>query len=180
MSDSTMVLARGRVRTSAKVVGFALLTAIAAQAAIPIPGTPVPLALAPMAVVLAGLWLGPAAGAASMTLYLLAGAAGLPAFAPVGLPGIARLVGPTGGYLLAYPAAAALTGLIGRRFPRSAGRIAAAVLGMVVIHLGGVAQLSILTGSVATGAMLGSAPFLAGDAIKAIVAGAIAPRRTSE
>jgi len=179
MNDSTMVLARGRMQTAAAVFVFAVATALAAQVAVPIPGTPVPLALAPMAVVLAGLWLGPAAGAASMALYVLAGAAGLPVFAPIGLPGIARLFGPTGGYLLAYPAAAAIAGLIARRFPRTPGRIVAALLGMAVIHLGGVAQLALLTGSVATGALLGSTPFLLADAAKAFVAGAIPPRGTT-
>ncbi len=179
MTDSTMVLARSRGQTALLILGFALATALAAQAALPIPGTPVPLALAPLAVVLAGLWLGPAAGAASMALYLLAGAAGLPAFAPVGLPGAARLLGPTGGYLLAYPAAAAVVGLIARRFPRAPGRILAALAGMVVIHAGGVAQLALLTGSVATAAALGSAPFVVVDAMKAVVAGLLAPSRAA-
>jgi len=179
MTETTMLLARARTRTAAKVLFFAAATALAAQAAVPIPGTPVPLALAPMAVVLAGLWLGPTAGAASMALYVLAGAAGLPVFAPVGLPGIARLLGPTGGYLLAYPAAAAVAGVVARRFPRLPGRIGAALLGMLVIHLGGVAQLTLLTGSAATGMLLGSTPFLFADAVKAVLAGAIAPRRTA-
>ena len=176
MTESTMLLARARTHTATKVLVFAIATALAAQVAIPIPGTPVPLALAPMAVVLAGLWLGPAAGAASMALYVLAGAAGLPVFAPLGLPGLARLFGPTGGYLLAYPAAAAVAGLVARRFPLTAGRIGAALLGMAVIHLGGVAQLTLLTGSAATGVLLGSTPFIVMDVVKACVAGAIAPR----
>ena len=67
-----------------------------------------------MLVVLAGMWLGPAAGAASMVLYLAAGAAGLPVFTPIGAPGIARFFGPTGGYLLAYPAAAWVAGALNR------------------------------------------------------------------
>ena len=155
---------------------FVIATAIAAQVAIPIPGTPVPLALAPMLVVLAGLWLGPAAGAASMAAYVALGALGLPVFAPVGAPGLARLLGPTGGYLLAYPVAAAITGLVARRLPRAGGRIAAALAGMVVIHAGGVAQLTLLTGSLSSAVSLGSAPFALGDAAKAIVAGLL-PRR---
>src|SRR4029079_14886657 len=88
------------------IVGFAAAVAAASQIAIPIPGTRVPFTLQPMLVVLAGMLLGPAAGATSMLIYLLAGAAGLPVFAPIGLPGIARFFGPTGSYLLAYPAAA--------------------------------------------------------------------------
>ena len=176
MTDNTTVLARGRTQTAIMVAGFAIATALAAQVAIPIPGTPVPMALAPFAVLLAGLWLGPAAGAASMALYVAAGALGLPVFAPLGAPGILRLIGPTGGYLLAYPAAAAVAGIVAQRFPRPAGRIAAAMTGMAVIHAGGVAQLVLLTGSVTTAAALGSAPFVIGDLVKSVAAGLIAPR----
>jgi biotin transport system substrate-specific component len=178
MTAQTMDRVRARATPVAQVFAFAAAAALAAQVAVPIPGTPVPLALAPMAVVLAGLWLGPRAGAASMALYVLAGAAGLPVFAPVGLPGIARLLGPTGGYLLAYPLAAAVAGFVSQRFPQAAGRIAAAALGMVVIHAGGVAQLALLTGSVSAAAALGSAPFLIADAVKAVAAGLISPART--
>jgi biotin transport system substrate-specific component len=177
MSQPTMVLARSRTETALYVVAFAAAAALASQVAVPIPGTPVPLALAPMAAVLAGLMLGPRAGAMSMALFVLAGAAGLPVFAPVGLPGIARLAGPTGGYLLAYPFAAALAGWVALRFPTVAGRIFAAAAGMVLIHIGGVAQLAILTGSVATAAQLGSAPFILADAVKSVAAGVIASSR---
>src|ERR687894_640878 len=103
-------------------IAFAALLAAASQVAIPVPGTPVPITLQPLVVVLAGLVLGPRAAAASMVTYLAAGAIGLPAFAPVGAPGIARLVGPTGGYLLAYPAAAVLAGVLGWR-PLGAGGV---------------------------------------------------------
>src|SRR3954470_24244014 len=90
------------------IVGFAAAVAAASQIAIPLPFTPVPITLQPMLVILAGMMLGPVAGAASMLLYLAAGASGLPVFTPVGAPGVARLFGPTGGYLIAYPAAAFL------------------------------------------------------------------------
>src|SRR6185436_4701400 len=89
-------------RVGAVVLGTALVT-LAAQIAIPLPGTPVPMTLQPLAVLLVGALLGPSLGAGSMILYLVLGAAGLPVFTPYGLPGLARLVGPTGGYLLAYP-----------------------------------------------------------------------------
>src|SRR5207249_2971433 len=91
-------------RAGAIILGAALV-AVAAQVSIPLPGTPVPLTLQPLAVLLVGGLLGPALGAASMILYLALGAAGLPVFTPYGLPGLARLIGPTGGYLLAYPVA---------------------------------------------------------------------------
>src|SRR5438128_12621828 len=94
------------IRRAAAVVLGALLVAAAAQVAIPLPGTPVPMTLQPLAVLLVGGLLGRWLGAASLLFYLALGAAGLPVFTPVGLPGFARLIGPTGGYLLAYPVAA--------------------------------------------------------------------------
>lgn len=171
-----------RARTAIGIVGFAAAVALAAQVAIPLPGTPVPITLQPMLVVLAGLWLGPRRAAASMTLYLLAGAAGLPVFTPYGLPGLARLLGPTGGYLLAYPAAAALTGWLARdrdgRVRGFAMRALAAVAGMVALYAGGLAQLAVLTGSVQRAALLGAMPFIALDVVKAHLAALLAPRGT--
>jgi biotin transport system substrate-specific component len=163
--------------TTIGVIGFAATLALAAQATIPIPGTPVPFTLQPLVVILAGFWLGPRAGAASMALYLAAGAAGLPVFSPVGVPGVARLFGPTGGYLLAYPLAAfaagwALPRVGARTYVR---RAAAAMLGMLVIFAGGLAQLWILTGSMERAAMLGALPFLPFDGLKALLAAVAVP-----
>lgn len=160
-------------------IAFAALLAAASQFAIPIPGTPVPITLQPLVVVLAGLVLGPAAAAASMVMYLAAGAAGLPVFAPVGAPGLARLLGPTGGYLLAYPAAAVVAGALGWRplgqTPATfARRVAAAAAGILVLYAGGVAQLAVLTGGLAGAVELGVPPFVAFDALKAVVAAALA------
>lgn len=163
----------------AGTAGFAVALAAAAQVAIPLPGTPVPLTLQPLVVVLAGMMLGPVAGAASMVLYLLAGIAGLPVFAPVGLPGIARLVGPTGGYLLAYPAAAFVAGWLAARATSFAARSAAAAAGILVLYVGGLAQLALLTGSLTRAAVLGVLPFAAADAVKALAAGAVTARRAS-
>lgn len=162
--------------TLAGVAGFALALAFAAQVAIPLPGTPVPFTLQPLLVVLAGLLLGPRAGAASMTLYLAAGALGAPVFAPVGAPGVARLLGPTGGYLLAYPAAAWLAGALGAGATSFARRALAAGVGMVAIYAGGLAQLALLTGSLERAALLGALPFAAADAAKVLVAAALARR----
>jgi biotin transport system substrate-specific component len=156
------------------VAGFTVALAAAAQVAIPIPGTPVPITLQPMVVVLAGMMLGPAFGASSMLLYLALGAAGLPVFAPVGAPGIARLLGPTGGYLIAFPFAAFAAGMVAHRFPTFIGRWAGAMLGMVVIFAGGIAQLTILTGSVRQALAFGLTPFAAFDVLKALVAAAVA------
>jgi len=156
-------------RVIAVLLGVAVV-ALAAQVAIPLPGTPVPMTLQPLAVLIVGGLLGPRLGAASLLLYLTLGAAGLPIFTPFGAPGVARLFGPTGGYLLAYPIAAYAVGRLagdGRRWARLA---VAALTGLALIHLGGLAQLLLLTGSVAGALRLGTLPFLVGDLIKVAVA----------
>src|SRR5690349_43144 len=155
------------------VIGFALVSAAASQVAIPLPFTPVPISLQPMIVVLAGLMLGPVAGAGSMVVYLAAGAAGLPVFAPVGAPGIARFLGPTGGYLIAYPAAAFVAGALARRGPTLLGRWLAATAGVMVILLGGVAQLAIINASLGRALAFGLTPFALLDVVKAFVAALI-------
>ena len=177
MTSLTLSPRRARWMTVAGVVGFAAALAASAQVAIPLPGTPVPLTLQPLLVVLAGMMLGPRAGAASMVLYLLAGAAGLPVFAPMGAPGIARLSGPTGGYLLAYPVAAVVAGLLAQRVTSLLGRTLAAGAGILVLYLGGLAQLAVITGSIQRAALLGVLPFMAADAVKALVAAALTGRR---
>ncbi len=158
-------------------VGFAAAVAAASQIAIPLPFTPVPITLQPMLVILAGMMLGPVAGASSMMLYLAAGAAGLPVFTPMGAPGIARLLGPTGGYLLAYPAAAYVAGAIALRSSQFALRATAAIAGIAVIYVGGLAQLSVLNLSITRAIQLGVTPFAALDLVKAFVAAAITGAR---
>ena len=181
------------MRRVAAVFLGAVLVAAAAQVSVPLPGTPVPMTLQPMAVLLVGGLLGAPLGAWSMILYLAMGAIGLPVFTPtVPLVGVARLFGPTGGYLLAYPIAAYAVGWFsdparkrgvqeqaansfvnpglapGVRGPWA--RVAVGVLvGLVLIHLGGLAQLLILTGSVSAAARLGTLPFLLGDVLKIAV-----------
>jgi len=176
---TTLALAARSPRTRAlAIVVAAGALALAAQLALPIPGTPVPFTLTPFVVVLVGLLLGPADGAAAMVLYLAAGAAGLPVFAPMGAPALARLLGPTGGYLLAYPVAAAVVGWIGAGQPSFARRASATLLGMLTIYLGGLIQLAVITGSLATAALAGALPFAAADVVKALGAAAVSgPRR---
>ncbi len=168
MTHATLGVRRAAfgVQVLAVVVG-AVLVAFAAQVSVPLPGTPVPMTLQPMAVLLVGGLLGARLGAFSMILYLAMGAAGLPVFTPtVPLVGVARLFGPTGGYLLAYPIAAYAVGAIvaeGGSWQRAACGVLA---GLVLIHVGGLAQLAILTGDLSAAARFGTVPFLLGDLLK--------------
>ena len=152
------------------VLGFAALTAVGARVSVPLPGTVVPMTLQPVAVLLAGAILGSRAGAASQVAYLAAGMAGLPVFAAGG--GAAYLLGPTGGYLLAFPVAAAIAGLAGGRegsWVRSAVWLGVA---LAVIHLGGLAWLAVLGGgSFAAESLV--RPFLLGDVLKVLLVLAI-------
>ncbi len=102
---------------AAAVVFVAVLTAVAAQVSLPLPFTPVPFTLQPMVVLVGGAALGARLGMASQVLYLLAGIAGLPVFATSAvLPqGFLRLLGPTGGFLMAYPFAAFIAGWLAER-----------------------------------------------------------------
>ncbi|MBE0599678.1 MAG: biotin transporter BioY [Desulfuromonadales bacterium] len=125
------------------VAGFTLLTALAAQ--IEIPTRPVPFTLQTLAVVVAGALLGPRKGALSMLLYLAMGAIGMPVFSSGGF-GLATLFGPTGGYLLSFPAAAALVGLLVSKANRTWTIALVMAAGMALVSLGGVLQLRAVTG----------------------------------
>jgi biotin transport system substrate-specific component len=180
MTTLALAVRSPRLRALGILVAAGAL-ALASQFALPIPGTPVPLTLQPLLVVLAGLLLGPADAAAAMVVYLAAGAAGLPVFAPIGPPGIARLLGPTGGYLLAYPVAAAVAGKLGAGRLSVTTRALAAMAGILVLYVGGLAQLAVLVGSVTTAAVQGVLPFVVADAVKALLAALVSgprPRTT--
>jgi biotin transport system substrate-specific component len=152
---------------------FAALTAVGAFLAIPI--GPVPIVLQNMFVYLAGLLLGGRWGLASVGVYLLAGACGLPVFAG-GLGGISRLIGPTGGYLIGYLPAVFLIGKISQQAkPRAVSDVLAMICGTLVLYACGVSWLKIVTGmSPAKALALGMAPFLIGDALKIAAAAVIA------
>src|SRR5438477_13054548 len=94
------------------VVAASFFVALCARIYVPLPGTPVPLTVQNLAVLLVGLSFGSRRGFLAMALYLAEGASGLPVFSPTGQPGIAHLIGPTAGYLIAYPFVAALVGFI--------------------------------------------------------------------
>jgi len=158
------------------VAAGAVLVALGAQLSVPLPGTPVPLTFQVPAALIVGGLLGAPLGAAALALYLVMGAAGLPVFAPIGLPGLARLFGPTGGYLLALPLAAAIVGRA-VRFPLAPARLALGLaLGLLVVYAGGVAQLAVLSGDVGSALRMGSVPFLAGDAVKVLLVGLVVGR----
>jgi len=167
----------------AAVVFLAALTAAAAQVSIPLPFTPVPLTLQPVVVLIGGAVLGPRLGMSSQVLYLGAGVLGLPVFAASAvLPqGAARLLGPTGGYLLSYPAAAFVTGwLASRGFDRRYfTSVLAMVAGLAIILATGVAWLMLFTpaagGRMSTALQLGLYPFVVADLAKVCVAAAILP-----
>lgn len=154
---------------------MAALTAAGAYIAIPL--GPVPIVLQNLFVMLAGLLLGGRWGLASIGIYLLAGVMGLPVFAG-GTGGIGRLVGPTGGYLIGFAAAAYLVGIIAEA---GRGRVLIDVLAMLAgtaaIYSVGVPWLKLVTGmSLAKAVSVGMLPFLIGDALK--IAAAVPIART--
>ncbi len=158
-----------------------VLTAAAAQVAVPLPFTPVPLVLTPLAVLVSSAALGARLGAAAQIGYLAAGALGLPVFAasPELPAGVLRLVGPTGGYLMAYPIAAFVTGLLAergwdRRYWTS---FAAMLAGLAVIFAGGVSWLALtVTHSVPAALTAGLQWFIALDVLKLVAGALILPR----
>lgn len=163
---------RARALIRRRVVGIglgALVVALAAQVIVPVPFSPVPMTLQPLAVLVVGGLLGAGSGLAALVLYLFLGLLGLPVFAG-GSSGFLHLMGPTGGYLLAFPLAAAATGaLVGRLDavrPSILRVLLAGALGMVIIHIGGVAQLALLGGDPRLAFRVGFVPFLTGDLIK--------------
>ena len=141
----------------------AALTALSARIAVPVPGIPVPFTLQPVAVLLSGVLLGARGGLSSQIVYLAAGLAGLPVFAAGGGP--AYLLGPTGGYLLAFPVAAWLAGMFADRSRGAAGVAIGVIIGLAVMHLGGLSWLAAISGREAAVAV-GLAPFFVGDLLK--------------
>ena len=165
------------LRASGIILGGSALVAVCAHVALPLWFTPVPLTLQPFAVLLLGLLLSPRLAASTLAFYLAEGALGLPVFAPgpdmVG--GMAHLFGPTGGYLLAYPAAAALISLLWRRSPRGfAWALASAAAGDLLILFCGAAWLAAMVHVPARTALpLAVVPFLPGEVLKVALAAAI-------
>ncbi len=163
-------------RSLALVLGFSLLTALAAQVAIPLPFTPVPVTMQTFAVLLTGALLGPRLGALAMCAYLVEGACGLPFFSFGRGGAVYLLFAPTSGYLLSYPLAAFVTGwLAARGWDRKfLPAVAAMAIGSIVILAGG--WLGLLRFFSPTAALAqGVAPFLVGDVVKLALAAAVLP-----
>jgi biotin transport system substrate-specific component len=159
-------------------------TAAAAQISVPLPFTPVPFTFQPMVVLLGGAVLGPALGMLSQIAYLAAGLAGLPVFAASpDLPqGMARLLGPTGGYLMAYPFAAFATGFLARRgFDRRyLTSVVAMAMGLAIVFAGGITWLTLFAPgadarSLQAALQVGFYPFVAADIMKICLAATIMP-----
>jgi biotin transport system substrate-specific component len=163
-------------RIAAVVLG-SLLVAICAHVSVPLLFTPVPVTLQTFAVLLLGLTLEPPAAFAALALYLIEGAAGLPVFSPHGPGGILQLLGPTGGYLLSYPFAAALTSLLARRV-RSASFVScafSAAIGSLLILAAGASWFAVIAHqSPGTALRMTVWPFIPGDALKICGAAAVA------
>jgi len=166
----------GLVRDLLLVAGASLLIAACAQISIPLPWTPVPLTGQTFGVLLTGIVLGRKRGTAAMVLYLAEGAAGLPVFSG-GSFGVASFLGPTAGYLFAYPVAAFLVGWLAERgWDRKPLTTALAMLlGSLLILTLGALWLSLLLGGWKVGFAKGFAPFIVGDLIKMAVATALLP-----
>jgi biotin transport system substrate-specific component len=182
----TTVLPRtdtARAMKIAAVIFITVLTAAASQISIPVPFTPVPFTLQPMVVLLGGAALGSRLGMTSQVLYLLAGIAGLPVFAASATlpPGPLRLIGPTGGYLMAYPFAAFLTGWLAERgFDRRYfTSIVAMGLGLALIFACGVLWFAWFARPTAVGLstalQLAFYPFIVVDLLKVGLAALVLP-----
>jgi len=154
------------------------LTAAMSQVSFPLPFTPVPFTLQPMVVLLGGAALGARLGATSQILYLMLGVVGLPVFAYTSeLPqGALRLLGPSGGYLMAYPLAALVTGWLAQRgLDRRVGTsVAAMALGLAVVFAGGVLWLAKDLG-LSTALAVGLYPFVLVDVIKVAASAVVLP-----
>lgn len=175
-------VARLELRTpvrAAAVMLAVVLTALAAQFTVPLPFTAVPFTLTPLVVMLTGAALGSRLGFLTQALYLLAGAAGLQVFAPSALlpPGPLRLIGPTAGYLWAYPIAALTTGWLAERgWDRNYGTSLVSMLaGLAIVFIGGVSWLANFTGSPSRAIADGLVPFILPDIIKVSIAALILP-----
>lgn len=176
IAPRTILPASHTARAVLAVVAGSALLAASAHISVPFFFTPVPFTLQPMAVLLLGLMLDPALAFATLVAYLAEGAVGLPVFTPQGSLGILHFMGPDGGFLLAYPFAAFAVSKLRRLLPQSFTFAAiSAATGSLIYFTGGASWFAILFHQPMSIALkLAVWPFLAGDALKVILAAAIA------
>jgi biotin transport system substrate-specific component len=164
------------------VVAASLFVALCARVTVPLPFTPVPLTLQNFGVLTVGLLLGSRRGFAALALYLFEGACGLPVFSPAILgSGITHIMGPTGGFLMAYPVVAFVTGWIYERMSEQSSRrfgwaALSAVAGELVLFAGGLSWLAVLTHSISTAFKFGLYWFVFAEVIKVLMAAGVATR----
>jgi len=164
-------------KQAAIVIGASLFVALCARVTVPLPFTPVPLTLQNFGVLLVGLLVGSRRGFAALALYLVEGASGLPVFNPTGPGGIAQIVGPTGGFLMAYPLVAFTAAWIYEHTSRHfAGAALAGLAGEVVLFAGGLGWLFVLTHSVTQAFKWGLYWFAFAEIIKTLMAAGFAAR----
>ena len=156
------------------VVAASLFVAVCARFSLSIPGTPVPLSMQNFAVLLVGLSLGSRRGFIALALCLAEGVAGLPVFAPVGAPGILRFIGPTAGYLIAYPFVAALAGYIFEHGKQTFARAAsAAIAGELLLFASGISWLFALSHSLSRAIAFGLYWFIFAEVMKVMFAAGV-------
>lgn len=175
LTDAMTPRRRSWLLDAALIVLFSGFVALTAQ--ITIPMWPVPISGQTLGVLLTGALLGSRRGTLAILLYLAEGALGLPVFTPGGAMGMARFMGPTGGYLLGFVIAAGLVGRLAERgWDRRFGWAALAMaLGNLAIYLCGVTWLAIVLGSAQQAIAGGLVPFVVGDLLKIVIAAIVLP-----
>lgn len=167
-----------QTRDLARIALFAaIIAALGLIPAIPLPFLPVPITAQTLGVMLAGAILGSRRGGAAVLIFLLLVAIGLPLL-PGGRGGFGVFFGPTAGFLLSWPLGAFVIGLLMERFRERVNLFTATLFnlagGVAVIYAGGIAWLAFVAGVPFMGALTGSAAFIPGDLIKAVVAASVA------
>ena len=158
-------------------IAASLFVAVCAHISVPIPFTPVPATMQTFAVILVGMTLGPVGGCLALILYLAEGALGLPVFSPQGPGGILQLLGPTAGYLFAYPIAAALAGSVVRfakaHIPVFAAALTSGFVALLPVYVMGAMWLAHFTGLDSTHVVhLAITPFLSAEVCKLLATAA--------
>lgn len=180
LPSSALALSRSMewAKQAGIVIAASLFVAVCARVTVPLPLNPVPLTMQNFGVLAVGLMLGSRRGFAALTLYLAEGAMGLPVFSPSILGGgIAQLLGPTGGFLMAYPLVAFVAGWI---YEKSSRNFAWAALSSTaaefVLFAGGLSWLALQTHSIALAIRLGLYWFIFAEVIKVLMAAGAATR----